>query len=563
MKRYLLDALDSPGWLVLLAPLLAVLGFALFSDRAARPPDQGEEPTYALQAASLAWDFDLRYTGEDYRRYVDQWGVRPKGIDLDSRDGGRTQVFARPFYHSLLCLPFVRMMPHRGMRVVNALLLAVAAILAAWALGRQHAPAGSAPPVWVAVFVFASAAFSSVFLATADVFLLAVTAAGFALVYADPQGSPVPQSVYQEVQTRSFGTFGRWLAIGVLLAIPCTYRLPYLLLLLPAAVALHRSQQSLAGRRVMAWAGLVLGAAAVFVLTSFLQTAAGGEPFWSLAGLRPVLDTGLLLWNGIYFLAGRSVGLLPYFLPVLLAFAAFRPERGRWALIVASALASLAFLVLRPYDFAGVGGGGVGNRLFLPLYAALWFLPARPLRTSWAVAAAVLAAPVMLPVWTHPAVSEPREPSRLAVWLPYEATQQDLPGEWVAYGGIRVKPTSRNIWRAEHGTDLRIAGDETGGLVAASLEPLDGLILDFDRNAPTRLIAGGQELRPTVLRPDGSVSFEIPLGSPRTHPMGWTRGGDAHVYQVSFRLPEAPAKPIGFRVHASRDVVIQRSGEGR
>jgi hypothetical protein len=96
--------------------------------------------------------------------------------------------------------------------------------------------------------------------------------------------------------------------------------------------------------------------------------------------------------------------------------------------------------------------------------------------------------------------------------------------------------------------------------VAASVEPLKGLILDFDRNAPSRLIANGHELRPTMLRPDGSVSFEIPLGSSRTHPMGWT-GGDAHVYQVSFRLPEAPAKPIGFRVHASQDVVIKRSGE--
>jgi hypothetical protein len=199
----------------------------------------------------------------------------------------------------------------------------------------------------------------------------------------------------------------------------------------------------------------------------------------------------------------------------------------------------------------------VGNRLFLPLYAALWFLPARPLRASWAVVGAALAAPVLLPLWTHPTAPEP---SRLAVWLPYEATQKDLPGDWVAYDGIRVKPTSRNVWRAERGSDLRIAGAETGGLVAASIEPLKGLVLDFDRNAPSRLIANRQELRPTVLRPDGSVSFEIPLGSSRTHPMGWT-GGEAHVYQVSFRLPEAPAKPIGFRVRASRGVVIQRSGE--
>jgi hypothetical protein len=548
VKRFLLD---SPGWLVLLIPLLVVLGLALFGDAAARPPDQGDEPTYALQASSLAWDFDLKYEAQDYRRYVDQWGARPKGIDLDSPDGGRTQVFARPFYHSLLTVPFVRVMPFRGIRVVNVLLLIVAAGLAAWALGKHFGPAA---PVWVAVFVFASVTFTYVFLATADIFLLAVTAAGFALVYAG-QPEPPLSSVYQGPRVWSPGTLGRWLAIGVLLAIPGTYRLPYLLLLVPAALALHHSLSRL---RAMAWMGLILGAAAIFALTAFVQTAAGGEPFWSLSGLRPTLDAGLLVWNGIYFLIGRSVGLLPYFLPAVLAFAAFRSDRGRWALLAVAALASLAFLVLRPYDFAGVGGG-MGNRLFLPLYAALWFLPGRPLRVSWAVVAAALTAPVLLPVWAHPAAPAPIL-SRLAVWLPYEATQKDLPGEWIAYGGIRVKPTSRNVWRAERGSDLRIAGDETGGLVAASAEPLKGLVLDFDRNAPSRLIANGQELRPTMLRPDGSVSFEIPLGSSRTHPMGWT-GGDTHVYQVSFRLPEAPAKPIGFRVHASQDVVIKRSGE--
>ncbi|MES1240616.1 MAG: hypothetical protein ABUT39_03260 [Acidobacteriota bacterium] len=551
MKRYLLAALDSPGWLVLLVPLAAVLGLTLFGDGAARPPDQGDEPTYALQASSLAWDFDLKYAEEDYQRYFEQWGARPKGIDLDSPDGGHTQVFARPFYHALLTVPFVRVMPYRGIRVANALLLAAASILAAWALGRHF---GSAAPVWVAVFVFASVAFSHVFLATADVFLLAVTAIGFALVYAG-QPEPPLSSMYQGPRSWSAGTLGRWLAIGALLAIPGTYRLPYVLLLVPAAVALQKSLQSL---RAIAWTGLILGAGLVFALTSFVQTLAGGEPFWSLSGLRPTLDAGLLLWSGIYFLIGRSVGLLPYFLPALLAFAAFRSDRGRWALLAAAGLGALAFLVLRPYDFAGVGGG-VGNRLFLPLYAALWFLPGRPLRASWAVVTAALAAPILFPIWTHPAAPEP---SRLALWLPYEATQKDLPGDWISYGGIRVKPTSPNVWRAERGSDLRIAGDETGGLVAASVEPLEGLVLDFDRNAPSRLIANGQELKPTVLRPDGSVSFEIPLGSARTHPMGWS-GGDAHVYQVSFRLPEAPAKPIGFRIHASRDVVIQRSGEGR
>jgi hypothetical protein len=205
VKRHLLDALDSPGWLVLLVPLAVVLGLALFGPGADRPPDRGEEPTYALQASSLAWDFDLRYTEEDYHRYVEQWGARPRGMDLDSPDGGHTQVFARQFYHSLLAVPFVRVMPYRGLRVVNALLLALAAVLAAWALGKHF---GRAAPVWVAVFVFASVTFSYVFLATADIFLVAVTAAGFALIYAG-QPEPPLSSVYQGPRVWSAGTLGR------------------------------------------------------------------------------------------------------------------------------------------------------------------------------------------------------------------------------------------------------------------------------------------------------------------------------------------------------------------
>ena len=40
----------------------------------------------------------------------------------------------------------------------------------------------------------------------------------------------------------------------------------------------------------------------------------------------------------------------------------------------------------------GIGGGVLGNRYFLPLYPALWFLAARPARALWAVAVALLAA---------------------------------------------------------------------------------------------------------------------------------------------------------------------------
>lgn len=505
------------SWAVLIALLLALLVATLVSDRAARPPEAGDEPTYALEAASLAWDFDLRYSDEDFTRYREQWGARPPGIDLESRDGGRTQVYGRPFFHALVAAPFIRAMPQRGLRVANALLLAAAALLAAWAPKR---------PLWVAVFVFASVTFSYVFLATADIFLLAVTAAGFALVYAGKKEEALP-SIYQGDRVWSWRDLGRWLAIGMLLAIPGAYRPLYLFLLLPAVV----TRKSRA-----AWTGLTLGAIGILAVAVLVHAKAGGDPLLS-SNLAFEADPGLFLWNAVYFLVGRNVGILPYFLPVLLALLAARSDR--WALGVGAALAAIGFLVAHPYDFAGFVGGE-GNRLFLPLYAALWFLAEKPVRSAWAVGIALLAAPFLLPL--PPSIGE-----RVESWLPYEATQRELPGVWVSQGDLRIKPTSPSIWQAPRGSDFRIAGGQAGEIVVASPGPLESLELSFDRNAPARLQARGQDLRPTRLGADGSVTFQVPLGSGRVHPMWWT-GGSHHLYTLGFRLPDAPIKPIAFKV---------------
>lgn len=502
------------GWAVLAALLLALVGATLV--RTPRAPESGDEPTHWLQAASLAWDGDLRYSDEDFARYREQWGARPPGIDLESRDGGNTQVYGRPFFHALVAAPFVRAMPERGMRVANALLLAAAALLAARTLQK---------PLWVAVFAFASATFLYVFLATADVFLLAVTAMGFALIYAGQKEAVLP-SMYPGERTWSGWDFGRWLAAGALLAIPGSYRLLYLFLLLPAAVV--KKNRS-------AWAGLLAGVAGTLALAFFVHARAGGDPLLA-PSLAFEADPGLFVWNAVYFLVGRHVGVLPYFLPVLLALLAARGDR--WALGLGAALAAVGFLVAHPYDFAGFGGGA-GNRHFLPLYAALWFLAAKPVRSGWAVAIALLAAPFLLP---FPWIAE-----RVQAWLPYEATQRELPGAWISQGGLRIKPTSPSVWRAPRGSDFRIAGSQPGELVIASPAPLESLALTFDRNAPTRLRAKGQELRPILLGSDGSVTFEVPLGSGRVHPMWWT-GGSHHLYTLSFRLPDAPIKPIAFKV---------------
>ncbi len=529
------------GWAVLAAALLATLAGAML----ARPRAlAGDEPTYVLQASSVAGDFDLVYGEEDYRRFLAGWGERPGGLDLDSRDAGKTQVYGKPFLYAVVAAPFAALSPVRGLWIANALLLAAAALIAARTLLRHF---GGTAPLAVAAFVFASITFAWVFRSTADIFLLSVVVFGFALIYGDRGREDEHPDIYEGPRSWSWPLFARWAAAGALLAIPAAYRIPYLFLLLPA-IAAARSMP--ARYRRAALLGLETGALALLAVTMLVHQTAGGEALWSVRGLALQLDPVLFGWNALYFLLGRSIGVLPYFLPLVLGLLAFRGERGRGALLGGVGLAALAFLVTSPFDFYG-GGPPLGNRAFLPLYAALWFLPARPVRIAAVAAVALWAGLFLLPGWLT-AVPYQRMASAAREWLPFETTQREMPGEEIAGEGFRLKLLNRWVWPAERGSGLRLAGDAPAEILLASREPLKTVALDFDRSAPTRLLANGSELRPSVLRPDGSITFEVPLGSGRVHPMWWT-GDDYHLYTLDFRLLGGASAPVGFRVRTAPD----------
>ncbi|HEY7212997.1 MAG TPA: hypothetical protein VIC28_00135, partial [Thermoanaerobaculia bacterium] len=503
MKR---PPLETAGWAILALLLLATLIGAVRLDRT-QPPLLGDEATYAMQAASLAWDFDLAYTRVDYDRFVAHWGEAPEGLILQSRPGGARLVYGKPPLYALAIAPLVRLAPVRGPVVANALLLAAATLLAAGSLRRRIGPAA---PLWVAAFVFASVAFAFVFWGESDLFLMAAVAAGFALVYRGDRrysGSetPPPQVYGGEETASGRGFFARWLGAGALLAVAAAYRPMYAVLFLPAALAAWESPRP---RRGAAVSGLALGAVLLLAVSTGTQWLAGGDPTgyggqrqgiyardtfpevdfpaakWSqkiaregnaswlqAAAVRPQLNPKLAGWNVLYFLTGRNVGVLPYFLPLLLGFLAFSGGRGRWLIPLAVAAAALAFLVLRPFNF--YGGGALGNRYFLPLYPALWFMAAKPARPAWALAIAALASPFLAPLWAHPTAyplgenGEYRHVSGIAQrWLPYETTQASAPGQQVGVGGgLWVKLLNHNVWASGRSGWLRIACGSEGELL--------------------------------------------------------------------------------------------------
>lgn len=596
---------EKIGWGVLGALLAATLAGAFLFDRAGRPSLVGDEATYAMQAASLAWDFDLAYARADYDRFVAHWGGPPDGLILQSGDGGAHITYGKPFLYALAIAPFVRVAPVRGGLLANVVYLAAAAVLAAWVLRRRL---GEAAPLWVAVFLFASVSYAYAFWIHADLFLLATTAAGLALVFGSRSDGSVgsvrsvgSDMLYEEPKPGRL--FLRFLLAGALLAVAGAFRPFYLALLLPAALAAGKEE-----KRRPALAGLLAGALALLAVTALGQWWSGaswsgyggerggfyprtgypdvdfpatqwtpvlqqwGNTSWlQEGGVDPSYDPKLLAWNLLYFLAGRNVGVLPYFLPLVVGFLAWRKDRGRWAIPLAVGVAVVGFFVLRPFNFYG-GGGAIANRYFLPLYPAFWFLAGRPLSVRWAVPVVACAGAFLYSLWLHPMAFPIGEDGRYrhvgAVaerLLPYETTQSHIPGgQDFAVNGLWIKLLNHQVYRLAGTDELRLVGGTRGEILVGSPERLQALHLRFGAAAPTHLEVGslgGKDLRPTILHPDGGITFEVPLTSARAvHPMWWT-WDDYYLYELDLRLPGAPAEPIGLDIRPARDwIEIRKSG---
>lgn len=558
------------GWALLGLLLLATLAAAATLDRREWPAFVGDEATYLLEAQSLAWDFDVRYTRADYDRFVEQWGRKPEGMILQSADGGRTLVYGKPAVYSLYLAPFLRISPTRGAGVANALALALAAGMAAWALQRRI---GSVAPLWVAAWVFASVTFAYVFWVHSDLFLMCLTAIALSLAY---------------------GGGRRWVLVGILLAVVILSRPLYAGLLLPVALAVPREDRR---RTVVLLAGGALGLAVLATGANLgvrgTWTSYGGDrqSFYGSTGFPGVdarpwgeqieergthgwvkeetlqigFDVRQTAWNVLYYLAGRDVGLLPYFLPLVLGFLAFRPGEGRWALVLAVVAAAAVLFWLRPFNFYG-GGGAMANRYFLPLYPALWFLAAKPVRpvrgTLAAVAVTLLAAPFLLPLWSAPRAfplnskEGYRYVSAAAVrWLPYETTLSHLKPsghEDFLHHGLWVKLLTPSLSPDAKGVRIGLAPGQPGELLVGSEQPLAGLRIRLPPRGPDSLEVTGAEPVEAVRREDGGTTLRFRPRLRAHHRMWWLK--DLYLYEIG----------IGKRADAvSFQVLPERTPDGQ
>lgn len=311
-------------WVVLLGLSVALVVGAVTLDARGRSWFIGDEATYAMQAASVAFDGDLAYELHDFTRFTETWGRLPEGLILQTVDRGEHLTFGKPPLYALAVAPLVRLSPTRGAQVANALIFVAALIVAAGSLTRVVGPAA---PLWSAAFGFASVVFAYAFWIHADLFLFSLTMLGLALVYrrADypavawlgvRRGAAVAPiaEIYAEIYDGARGElgwqappefasaagddeesasaaaaklerrlqFGRWLAAGMLLGAVGAYRPVYLGLLLPGFLAARWEGREGAGRLGRPWIAFGLGALLIFFASTAVQLAAGGD--WTAYG---------------------------------------------------------------------------------------------------------------------------------------------------------------------------------------------------------------------------------------------------------------------------------------
>ena len=536
---------------------------------------KSDEATYVAMALSVAYDRDLAYERRDLERFFGLYRWGPDGIFLKRGTQMRVRVdrsppfvrirelpdgrndrlyFGKSFIYPVVAAPFVRLLGLNGLLVLNVLLMAAACTCAYTFLAARSRP-------WPALaftlaFVFAACVpIHLVFLAPEIFNFTLVVVAYFLWLYKEVAPEEGAGFLHGRVSD---------VCAAILLGI-ATYSKPSHALLV-APIVLWAWWRRRFGH------GLIVGLAAVAAATALFSVNAmtsgefnyqGGDrktfyskfPFdgsaenvWAAAPEHTTNDSdsesvlrdfsNRFAHNVEYFLIGRHFGFVPYFFPGVVAIGLWLISRERftaWRVFTFLTVAGsvIALLILAPYTWSG-GGGPPGNRYFMSLYPALFFLTP-PLTMTPAIVAWVGGALFTAKMLVNPFVIA-KSPIQLterglARRLPVEITMaNDLP--------IALEVTRAHVWfsdvllylldehayrpevvDAEGHEGLWIAGDGRADILVRSDWPIDHLRVTA--TSPIRTIVvmsmGSSETR-VPLEPEKPFTFDVPAsGVPDEH----------------------------------------------
>lgn len=556
---------------------------------------KSDESTYVMMALSAAYDHDLTYERRDLERFAGMYHAGPSGVFLKTGKRMRVRVnatapfvhlnrtpdtakdrlyFGKAFIYSVVAAPFVRLFGLNGFLVLNVLLLALACACGYLLLAERARPWPSF--VYALAFVGATCVPVYVVFFTPEVFNFALVFLAYFLW------------LYKDSTPRETSALARpWtdLAAAILLGVATFSKPSHALLIGPIVLWLWWRRRVLKGLAV----GVVFVAttAALFGMNALVTgefNFQGGDRKYFVSSPKPEpqfpLDAyGMTAWyehgvgmstndsdaenvlkdfgnrfvhNVEYFVVGRHFGFVPYFFPGLIAIGLWIASRERHDLrrlftFLAVLGSIVVLLVFFPFTWSG-GGGPPGNRYFMSIYPALFFLtPADisyvPGLLAWLGGALFTAKMLVNPFYAakNPQVMAERGFVRR---LPVELTMaNDLPimldssrahiwfSDVMLYFLDEHAHTPEKIDAAGHEA-IWVAGDGRADMLLRCEWPIDHLRITAQSPIPTVFIvsAGGRESQ-IPLVPGTPATFDVPTSG--------VRDLSSFAYLVSARSTEA------------------------
>lgn len=529
---------------------------------------KGDEATYVSSALSLAFDGDLTYERRDLERFFGLYRAGPEGIFL--KRGKRLRLhadgtppfvhlvklpdtradrlyFAKSLLYGVLAAPFVRAFGLNGFLIMHVLLLFIAGTCAYAFLAARSRPGPAL--AFTLAFIFASCVpVYVVFLSPEILNFSLVAVAYFAWLY-------------KEVAPERPGVLsgpGSDIVAAVLLG-AVTYSKPtHVFLVAPLILWAWWRRRLIRGVIVgAAFAAATAGLYGATAVNSGEFNYQGGDrksfyatfPFdgavpdaWDGRDIEMSTndsDSGNVLTdftnrftlNVKYFLVGRHFGFVPYFFPGLIAVALwiFSPERARpWRFLtfLAVVASALVLIVFAPFSWSG-GGGPPGNRYFMSVYAAMFFLTpplasAVPPLVAW-VGGAMFTAKMLVNPFVAAKFPNQTTERGFARKLPVELTMaNDLP---IMLEGIRAHAWVSDVLMyfldehaysperidAEGHQGVWIAGDGRADVLVRCEWPIDHLRVTAESRIPTVFFIsmGGAESQ-VQLGPNKPQTFDVP-----------------------------------------------------
>ena len=557
----------------LAALLLPIIGAALAPERPFAI--KGDEATYVAMALSVAYDGDLRYTPIDLRRFEEMFGAEPVGIFLQRTRPPSSPglAYGKPFVYPVVAAPFIRVAGLRGLLFLNLLLLE-AIVWMAWMFASTRLGPASAFVLAVA-FVCASILGLYAVWRTPEVLNAALVFGGYFLW------------LYKRVAAESAAARHRWLvhpatdyAAAALLGLATFSKPPNALLIVPlVASVLARMQWRRAFTAGFAFLFFSAGAFGANWLVSGELNYEGGDrrtfrdhfpysdrttPFdqgWPMVTentdaqslLAPTVFWPLFNRNVEYFFVGRDAGLLPYFFPGVVILVAWFARPRTWTmwqtLILLMLVASVVVILALAPDTWNGGGGPPGNRYFLSLYPALFFLlPSGTPR--WTPVAALLGLAVTAPLLARP-IAASLEPWHnvehgIPRLLPIELTladnlpvRLDLQRSRLDVDGALLYEMDENAFLPEQTKRFWVAGAARAEMILRTDRAIEKATLQLHSGVANHVtVSLGRAHAAIDLQPggDGTIVLEPGVG------VEYAGGSRAYVFTVTTTNGFVPAE---------------------